>query len=359
MKKKLAFIIAAIMAASAVSINAVAEEYPEVTVVINGTELESDQPAVIIDGRTMIPMRAVGEALDVSVDWEGETKTVVFAKDGITATLKVGETVLNITDGGVTVPVEIDTPAVIVNGRTLVPVRFVSENFNAQVDWDDATKTVTITRENAVDTESNEEPAADEIDENSVADAKSIALTCDLVTGYLNKYTDDMTEEQYKAYAEYCDTVASALQVFDSESKTYTNEEVQSIMEALFEASAGFDTIAEELGVSDELEAAINAESEKTEETEKTDNTDNDAIAVDTVKELLDTVSNLSNTLADADMNDEQKEIYNGFTTLIEEVNSSLDTLKTEKDCMEAIDILTSVQKGFDNLAEELEISIY
>lgn len=192
MKKKLALILAAAMTVSAMSMTAVAEEeYPEVNVVINGEELESDQPAVIIDSRTMVPMRAIAEALDVEVDWVADTKTVVFAKDDVTAELTIGETVLNVTAAGVTVPVEIDAPAVIVNSRTLVPVRFISENFGAEVEWDGDTKTVTITsavveddttsdsavdvEEEATEAEDTEETADEETEATEATDETEAA----------------------------------------------------------------------------------------------------------------------------------------------------------------------------------------
>jgi len=103
--------------------------------------VDFDQPPVNIDSRVLVPARAILEALGAQISWEAETRTVIAVKDGSTLRLQIGSTV-PIRDG---VPQkEIDVPAQIIGDRTLVPVRFVAENYNMDVDWDQATKTVII-----------------------------------------------------------------------------------------------------------------------------------------------------------------------------------------------------------------------
>ena len=86
-------------------------------------------------------MRAIFEALGASVDWNGAAQTVTATN---------GDTVVRLTIGSATatvngVSVTIDQPGVVVNGRTLVPLRFVAESFGVSVNWNGATRTVTIT----------------------------------------------------------------------------------------------------------------------------------------------------------------------------------------------------------------------
>ncbi len=121
-----------------------------VTVIVSGAAIESDQPAVIVNDRTMVPFRVIAEALDCTVDWKAATKTVVMEKDGLTASMSIGEPKLVYNDGDTEYTVDIDTPATIINNRTMVPVRFLSEYFGFDVEWDAATRTVTV---NAAKTE--------------------------------------------------------------------------------------------------------------------------------------------------------------------------------------------------------------
>ncbi|MGN0106443.1 MAG: stalk domain-containing protein [Hominilimicola sp.] len=106
----------------------------------NGTETTLDVPAQIIDGRTMVPLRAIFEALDAAVDWDGNTQTITSTKDNITVEMQIGSNILY-KNGEAS---ELDVPAQLVDGRTLVPVRAVAESFGADVEWDGDTHTVTI-----------------------------------------------------------------------------------------------------------------------------------------------------------------------------------------------------------------------
>lgn len=109
-------------------------------VVLNGQELSFDVPPTIEEGRTLVPMRAIFEALGAEVGWDGATRTVTAAKSQTTIRLTIGVKVAY-RDG---VSVTLDAPAKIINGRTLVPLRFVSEALGCKVDWDTKTQTVTI-----------------------------------------------------------------------------------------------------------------------------------------------------------------------------------------------------------------------
>ena len=94
----------------------------------------------LINGRTMVPLRAIFEALGATVDWNEETETVTSTRNKITVTLKINSFVMFV-DGEI---VSLDSPACLVGGRTLVPVRAISEAFKLKVGWDDATQTVLI-----------------------------------------------------------------------------------------------------------------------------------------------------------------------------------------------------------------------
>ena len=111
-----------------------------ISVVIDGKFVEFDQPPIIQDGRTLVPFRAILEAMGASVDWDEATQTVSAALDENIVILTVGSNKAEKNSMIFT----LDVPPVIMNGRTLVPVRFIAESFGAAVDWDGETQTVII-----------------------------------------------------------------------------------------------------------------------------------------------------------------------------------------------------------------------
>ncbi|MCD8181614.1 MAG: hypothetical protein LUF26_09105 [Firmicutes bacterium] len=107
----------------------------------DGVDTTLDVPAQIIDDRTMVPLRAIFEALGASVEWDGDTQTVTSVKGDITVKLTIGENAIY--KNGVAT--ELDVAGQIVDDRTLVPVRAIAESFDSDVAWDADTQTVTIT----------------------------------------------------------------------------------------------------------------------------------------------------------------------------------------------------------------------
>ena len=102
-----------------------------IRVMLYGNELAFDVPPQIINDRTMVPLRAIFEALGASVEWNGDTRTVTSVKDGTTISLTIDNATMYVNN----TPVTLDSPACIVNDRTLVPVRAVSEAFGISVEW--------------------------------------------------------------------------------------------------------------------------------------------------------------------------------------------------------------------------------
>jgi len=94
----------------------------------------------IINGRTMVPLRSIFEALGAEVVWDDATKTATSYLGGVEVKVTIGADKL-IKDGE---EKPLDVPAQIIDSRTLVPVRAISEAYNCEVKWDDATKTASI-----------------------------------------------------------------------------------------------------------------------------------------------------------------------------------------------------------------------
>lgn len=111
-----------------------------ITVTLDGQTMAFDVQPVIVSDRTLVPLRAIFEALGAEVQWYEETRTVKATKADTEVTLVIdGEAYIN---GELA---SLDVPAMIVNDRTLVPIRFVSEAMGCQVDWVGANQTVVIT----------------------------------------------------------------------------------------------------------------------------------------------------------------------------------------------------------------------
>lgn len=114
------------------------------TATLNGENVECDAAPIIRNGRTMLPIRFIAEALGADVSWTEQTKTVSVKKFNFSISLFVGGFSAEVTKNGRVEKVELDSPSFIENGRTYLPVRFVSENLGAKVDWNGDTQTVTI-----------------------------------------------------------------------------------------------------------------------------------------------------------------------------------------------------------------------
>jgi hypothetical protein len=116
------------------------EQGEEVKVFVDGLPVSTDVQPVIQNARTLVPFRAIAEALNIKVSWESAAQTVE-ASDGETL-IRLQINNKNAWRNGQNVPV--DVPPVIIAGRTLIPLRFFSEAFNCDVLWDADTYRVDI-----------------------------------------------------------------------------------------------------------------------------------------------------------------------------------------------------------------------
>lgn len=120
---------------------AIAEE-KEINVFLNGNSLYFDVPPIIVDGRALVPMRKIFEELGYTVDWNETKQRVTAVKGERSVQLDIGDTLV-ILDNYESAA-ELDVPAQIMEGRTMVPLRFVAEVANYDVLWDGNSKTVYI-----------------------------------------------------------------------------------------------------------------------------------------------------------------------------------------------------------------------
>ncbi len=113
--------------------------------IIDFTDANGDKvEAQIMNDRTMVPMRKIFEVLGAEVEWDGENRIVTGKKEGTEIKLQIGNNIATKKISEETKNIELDVTPTIVNGRTLVPVRFIAESLDKKVGWDAENRAVII-----------------------------------------------------------------------------------------------------------------------------------------------------------------------------------------------------------------------
>lgn len=129
MKRIINLFLAITLILAMVSMPVSAED--NITIYVNEQRLQCDVAPYIENGRTMVPMRKIFEALDAKVDWEGTTQTITATKDDIVIILQINNSTMK--NNGV--DEVLDVAPVIVGSSTFVPIRAVSQSLKANVEW--------------------------------------------------------------------------------------------------------------------------------------------------------------------------------------------------------------------------------
>lgn len=176
-------------------------EKTEITVKIDGTEIKFDQPPILVNDRTMVPLRAIFEGLKAVVTWENDTNTAIAFKDDTTISVQIDNNKM-FKNSEV---IELDAAPVLVNDRTLVPVRAISEAFNCKVDWDEKNLEVIITTadeketvvdENKEEVKDGETAADDKKDEAAADEAKADEVKADETKADETKADDKAADDK-------------------------------------------------------------------------------------------------------------------------------------------------------------------
>lgn len=133
-----------------------------ISIYIDGNYLNMDEPPVIRDGRTLVPLKAIMNSIGCTVEWYSEDQSImVYSSDGEKPLLA-----MNINNSKAIIfydseysgdiaeaEVTIEAPPVIVGGRTMVPLRFIAETIGYEVEWDEQSKTVYLIKPDHYDSE--------------------------------------------------------------------------------------------------------------------------------------------------------------------------------------------------------------
>ena len=140
----------------------------DIKVSIEGYELKTDTPPIIMNDRVMLPVRAIFEGVGAKLTWDGDTKTLTGTKDSHAVVMTVGDEEYTI-DG---IKHTMDIAPAISEGRTFAPARYVAEAFGYTADWDNIKKTVAIHKEN-----NTEEKPQKATAENTTAEKTTVEKT--------------------------------------------------------------------------------------------------------------------------------------------------------------------------------------
>ena len=168
---------------AAVSVNAAETEDLTIRLKINSPLMlvnneektidENGTSPVIVNSRTLLPVRAVVEEIGGSVEWDADTKTVALQSGDNNIKLQIDSTTAYLNNE----PHTLDTPPAIIGGRTMLPIRFIAESFGLEVNWNGEEQTVTIVKRSDIQT--SEETTTES---TTVERATSAETTTQIVT---------------------------------------------------------------------------------------------------------------------------------------------------------------------------------
>ncbi len=114
------------------------------TLLINGESVKVETaPYVVGEGTTLVPVRVITEAFGAKVGWDGDTRTVTLNYPDVNIVLQIGNPIAEVNGEAVTLLAAPELP----DGRTMVPLRFISENFGADVGYDEETRGISVIKE--------------------------------------------------------------------------------------------------------------------------------------------------------------------------------------------------------------------
>ncbi len=140
-----AIVVFAVFSASVSAINAVSVEFTagDDILIINGAKVQVERPYISGSGTTMVPLRVISEAFGAKVEWNDAEQEIALSYGDCDINLKIGSRDALVNGK----PARLEQPPVLsMSGTTMVPLRFISEAFGADVGWEDATGRITVTK---------------------------------------------------------------------------------------------------------------------------------------------------------------------------------------------------------------------
>ena len=150
MKKLFAILLVVVLSMLSLSVVAAGDKVEisfcvgDATLMINGSEVTVEKPYVVGEGVTLVPIRVITEAFGAKVDWIDETQTVKLEYPDVNITIQIGNPIAEVNGRAEKL---LAPPELTESGYTMIPLRFISENFGAVVSYDDATEKITVVKD--------------------------------------------------------------------------------------------------------------------------------------------------------------------------------------------------------------------
>ena len=188
MRKKVKQLFVLVLAIIVITSSNVILANSPIGLIIEGKYVQLDQAPLMDQGRVLVPLRGIFEHLGAEMAWDASTGSVIGKKDNTIIQLKIGSDLAYVNNQAI----KLDVPGKIIDGRTMVPIRFIGESLGVMVNWDMQHKRVIIGNESAP-LEDTREAATELLDEKEVY-KKIIALK--------EKYPEKMpwTDENFYAW---------------------------------------------------------------------------------------------------------------------------------------------------------------
>jgi copper amine oxidase domain protein len=156
----------------------------------------TDTSPVIEDGRTLVPISSIAKSMNADVNWDSATKTATIVKDSIKIEMVLGTKDVSISKEGKKSQLVLDVAAKSLNGRTMVPVRAVSEIFGSKVVWDKDTESILIDSSSPKKTETTSLKNTDTISPNDDSNLEKTILNS--IKGHRTLYRGILIGENEK-----------------------------------------------------------------------------------------------------------------------------------------------------------------
>lgn len=141
LKKKIISIAAVVAITATIGSGFVLAKSNDITVTYDGENISFDVQPEIVDDRVMVPMRTIFETFGAKVKWDSDTQTITAKKKSKTIQMTIGSSDMTKNDE----TYSFDVSPIIEDGRTLVPIRAISDMLGLDVEWNEKNNTVTIT----------------------------------------------------------------------------------------------------------------------------------------------------------------------------------------------------------------------
>jgi hypothetical protein len=139
MRRRIALLCASLLLAGLLA-GVASAQTRDIKVVLNGQRITFDQQPFIEEGRTLVPIRAVFAGMGADIGYDDQTRTATVRVGGTTVVVQADNRTAQVNGS----PRELDVAARIVNGRIVVPLRFMVEALAGEVHWEDATSTINL-----------------------------------------------------------------------------------------------------------------------------------------------------------------------------------------------------------------------